>query len=446
LIERGALAHEFLSTAVAGFEPFASALQEQPLDELIQAAGTTRAELDLFVDELARADRGVLVWSMGITQHVHGAQSVEAIANLALLREWVGRPGTGLMPIRGHSGVQGGAEMGAYATALPGGVTIDSDNVARFSRLWGFDVPRSAGLTTVEYLEAAHAGRIDALYCVGGNFLETMPEPQRIARALGNIALRVHTDIVLTKQMLLEPAETVFVLPARTRYEQRDGGTETSTERRVIYSPYIAGHDVGEARSEWEMLLDLARAVKPGDYAKVHFGSGQAIRAEIARAVPSYAGIEKLARAGDQFQWGGAMLCSGRRFPTADGKAHLRVVRPPAMQRAEAARGAFVLATRRGKQFNSMVQAERDALTGAERDHVFMAPGDARELGLHAHQSIRVFNALGEFRGRVFLADVAPGTLQAHWPEVNALIAHGRVDAGGGVPDYNAEVHVEAGA
>jgi predicted molibdopterin-dependent oxidoreductase YjgC len=344
------------------------------------------------------------------------------------------------MPIRGHSGVQGGAEMGAYSTSLPGALPIDDANVEHFSRLWGFEVPRGNGLTTVEYLEAAHEGRIDGLYCIGGNFLETMPEPERIAHALGRIGLRVHTDIVLTKQMLVDPADTVYVLPSRTRYEQRDGGTETTTERRVIFSPHIPGHEVGEARSEWEMLLDLARSVEPERASKVHFESGAAIRAEIARAVPSYSGIEKLASQGDQFQWGGPHLCADRNFPTKDGKAHFQVVTPPA---ARGAQGRFVLATRRGKQFNSMVQAARDPLTGAERDHVFIAASDAARLGLLQDQPIRLRNELGEYRGRVFVADVTPGTLQGHWPEVNGLIAHGRVDAGGGVPDYNADVSVE---
>lgn len=444
LIERGALAHEFLAQAVEGFDDYARALREQPLEGLLETCGLPRAELEAFVDEIARADKGVLVWSMGVTQHVHGAETVKAIANLGLLREWIGRPGTGLMPIRGHSGVQGGAEMGAYSTALPGGLPIDDVNVRHFSKLWNFEVPREIGRTTVEYLEAAHEGLIDGLYCIGGNFLETMPEPARIAHALGRIGLRIHADIVVTKQMFVEPADVVYLLPSRTRYEQKDGGTETSTERRVIFSPYIPGHDVGEARSEWEMLLDFAKCVKPADYAKVHFESGAAIRSEIARAVPSYAGIEKLSRQGDQFQWGGPMLCTDRTFPTYDGKAHLQVVVAPPARGSSGSEPVFVLATRRGKQFNSMVQAERDPLTGADRDHVFMARVDADKLGLRAEQRIRLKNSLGEYHGRVFLADVTPGTLQGHWPEVNDLIPHGRVDAGGGVPDYNAEVTVEA--
>jgi anaerobic selenocysteine-containing dehydrogenase len=92
-----------------------------------------------------------------------------------------------------------------------------------------------------------------------------------------------------------------------------------------------------------------------------------------------------------------------------------------------------------------MVQRERDPLTGADRDHVFLSPADAEELGLAHDDPIVLRNALGTFRGRVFIADVARGTLQGHWPEINGLIAPGRVDPYGGVPDYNAEVTLERG-
>ncbi len=442
LIEQGHVKREFIDAATTGFDAFAAALAAASEEDLLAQAGVDRATFDDLVGEIARAERAVLVWSMGITQHVNGADTVRAIANLALLREAVGRPGTGLMPIRGHSGVQGGAEMGAYATAFPGGVPIDAASARRFAELWGFPVPDRPGLPTVALLEAAGRGEVDALWCSGGNFLDTMPEPAAIARSLARIKTRVHVDIVVTSQMLVDPEPgdgVVYLLPARTRYEQKDGGTETTTERRVIFSPHVPGHDVGEARSEWELLIDLARAVAPDRCAPVAFESGAAIRADIARAVPSYRGIESLAKQGDQFQWGGPRLCADRRFPTQDGKARFAIVVP---RRVESAPDRFVIATRRGKQFNSMVQANRDPLTGAERDHVFISKPDAARLGLVTDDPIVLKNERGEYRGRAFVADVAEGTLQGHWPEVNGLIASGVVDADGGVPDYNASVTV----
>ncbi len=440
LVAQNWIAREFIESATVGFAEWKSELDAQPMESLLAQCGLSIGEVEAFAAELRSADRGVFVWSMGITQHLHGGDTVRAIANLGLLREYVGRNGTGLMPIRGHSGVQGGAEMGAYSTAFPGPLAIDADNARKFTDLWGFDVPNAPGLMTVDYLEAAGRGEIDAFYCIGGNFLETMPEPARIEKALARIPLRVHSDIVLTSQMLVEPADVVYLLPAKTRYEQKGGGTETSTERRVIFSPELSGHDIGETRSEWEMLLDLARAVRPESYARVHFASGAAIRADIERANPVYAGIAALSKQGDQFQWGGRHLCADRKFPTSDGKAHFQPVMPPNVVRGK---DTFVLATRRGKQFNSMVQRERDPLTGADRDHVFMSKSDAARLGFAQDDAIVLRNSVGTFRGRVFLADSAPGTLQGHWPEVNVLIPHGRVEPGGGVPDYNADVTIE---
>jgi molybdopterin-dependent oxidoreductase alpha subunit len=448
LIERGAQSQDFIAQATTGFEALRRELERQDLEALLAIAGVTRRQAEELADELAAADRGILVWSMGITQHAHGGDTVRAIVNLGLLLEYVGRPGAGLMPIRGHSGVQGGAEMGCYATALPGGVPIDAHSAAHFSEVWGFTVPASPGLTTTEWFDSAQRGEWQGLYCIGGNFLETLPDPAGVERALARIPLRIHSDLVLTTQMLVEPQDTVYLLPARTRYEQKDGGTETSTERRVIFSPHIPGHDVGQATSEWELLAAFARAVKPQGVEALRLESGASIRRDIAAAVPAYAEIAGLSRAGDQFQWGGPRLCEGGRFPTADGKAHFQPVSPPQLaqwdgaDRVEAAT-TFRLATRRGKQFNSMIQRALDPLTGAERDHIFIAPEDAARLGVSTGDGLRLRSATGEFRGRAFVAPVAPGTLQGHWPEMNVLVAPGVIEPSGGVPDYNAEVTLE---
>lgn len=446
VVERGWHAPEFIAAATTGFEEFKARLAAASLPELAAQAGVTVADVESFAREIGEAQRAILVWSMGITHHVDGADAVKAIANLGLLREFVGRPGTGLMPIRGHSGVQGGAEMGAYSTVLPGGVAIDAANARRFSELWGFEVPSAPGLTTVEYLEAAGRGELDALYCIGGNFLETLPQPEHFAAALGRIGLRIHTDLVLTSQMLVDPADTVYVLPARTRYEQRGGGTETSTERRVIFSPELPRAGIGEARSEWELLVDFAKAVRPEQAKSIDFADGAAIRAEIERCIPAYRGIAALKQAGDQFQWGGAMLCAGRSFATSDGKAHFQAAVAHAADGRDPAQAerTFRLATRRGKQFNSMVQAEVDPLTGAARDHVFMSAADAARLKLRRDQPIVLRSAVGSFRGRVFITDVAPGTLQGHWPEVNVLLPADVLEPKSLVPDYNADVVVEA--
>jgi molybdopterin-dependent oxidoreductase alpha subunit len=440
LIERNAVDHEFIRDHGAGFEDLASFLSAQAWEDLERQSGASRESMDRFAEYAANARTGVFVWSMGVTQHNNGVENVRSIINVALTRGFIGREKCGLMPIRGHSGVQGGAEMGCYATAFPGGLPIDEGNADHFERLWGFRPPAEPGIDAVQTLDAAANGELDFLYSIGGNFLETLPQPERARAALANTPFRVHHDIFLSSQMLVVPKDTVLLLPATTRYEQPGGGTETTTERRILFSPEIAGPRIGEARSEWQVLSELAGRVDSEGAHKITFADGQAIRDEIARAVPFYSGIERLNKAGDQVQWGGARLCEGFRFGTPDGKAHFAALNPP---KHVPPNGRFRVTTRRGKQFNSMILAEKDPLTGASRDSVLMAAEDAERLGLREGSEVLLRNETGTLKGRLTIAPLRPGNLQVHWPEGNVLIPHGIRDQSG-VPDYNATVEVIA--
>ncbi|HKF57274.1 MAG TPA: molybdopterin dinucleotide binding domain-containing protein, partial [Blastocatellia bacterium] len=368
-------------------------------------------------------------------------------------------------------------------------------------------------------------------------------------QALEQIPLRVHQDIILNQQMLVEPRDLVLLLPARTRYEQPGGGTETTTERRILFSPEIPGRRIGESRAEWEIFTMLAQAVNPQAAAPVptltpagspvdstptpvsrpgpqrgllstaldhpfQFQDADAIRREIAAAVPAYEGIQNLTKTGDQIQWGGPRLCenigpagnSTQSFPTADGRARFSLIeiatddaaqgmfssnprltddhradashrtlaespidstgpspslrtpaefpidstgpspslRTPAGSPIEGTRPnvVFRLSTRRGKQFNSMIQRDRDPLTGARRDDVLMNPEDAASLGVEDGDSLLLRSDAGEFRGRCRIAPITNGNVQAHWPEANPLIKGGLCDPECGIPDYNTLVHI----
>jgi len=439
LIDEAGVDEAFVREHTAGFDELRAVLAATTLDDLAACAGTTADELRAFARMYRDARSAVLVWSMGVTQHMCGTENVQGIVDLALARGNVGRPGAGLMPIRGHSGVQGGAEMGAYATALPGGLAVTPENADALGRRYGFDIPARPGLTAAEMVEAAGRGEMDMLWSSGGNFLETLPEPDSVRMALARTPLRVHQDIVVSPQMLVEGDE-VLLLPAMTRYEQPGGGTETTTERRVVLSPEIPGPRPGEARAEWAIFADVGRRVRPEGAAVLGLGSAAEIRAEIAAVVPEYTAIASLADGGDSFQWGGRLLCEGWRFPTPDGRAHFSDAMPtsPSLPARR-----YHLSTRRGKQFNSMVWRDRDPLTGAARDALFLSADDAMAIGVSEGQALVVRAASGAtVQARAHVAPIRSGNVQMFWPEANALIAAGRRDAVSGVPDYNAVVEI----
>ena len=433
LAAEGWVDRDFVARSTAGFEEAQAHARSLPWELLEVESGTSRAEMRRFAEQLRDARNGIFVWSMGLTQHVHGVETIQALVNVGLARGWVGRAKTGLMPIRGHSGVQGGAEVGCAPT-------LEEKQRERFEEVWGFRLPESPGLTAADMVEAADRGELDVFWIAGGNFLETLPDAPAVARALGRVGTRIHQDVVLSSMMLLPAEGSVVLLPATTRYESPGGGTETSTERRIIFSPEVAGRRVGSARPEWQVFGEVAARVRPEVADKVRFASSQAIREEIARAIPLYEGIETLGKQGDQVQWGGAHLFADGRFATPDGRAHFSVVTPPS-RRAPA--GSFYVSTRRGKQFNSMVQHAVDPLTGAARDDVLISSADAAALGVRNGDALRLRSAAGTYVGRARIDRIKPGNLEVHWPEGNRLLSRDEIDLASREPDYNAVVILE---
>ncbi|WP_100404534.1 FdhF/YdeP family oxidoreductase [Bacillus solitudinis] len=441
-----AINHTFVKNHVNGYEELRATVLNQTWNEIISSSGVSKDRIRELAKLLANSKNAVFAWALGLTMHSFATDNISQVANLALLRGYLGRKHSGLMPFRGHSSVQGSGEMGADPFVLPGG-DFKGENIARIEKLWGFDIPTWQGDIVGVTLENIvlpddHDRKVKLYYLSGGNFLETMPEPEFIEKALSQLEIRVHQDIILNTSTLVDAKEAVIVLPAKTRYEQDGGGTSTSTERMVYYSPEIKGNKnkIEEARSEWKIYIDLANRIKPETAYLVDFKDGQEIRGEMALANPSYNGVQHLKKQGDVFQWGGAWLCEDGICPTSDGKGHLIAVDIPDLNKKP---GDFYLTTRRGKQFNSMIYSETDPFNHSERYDVLISEEDATELSIHESEGIVIYNQFGVFQGRAKFASIARGNLGVHFPEGNFLLPKGRYEKFAGIPDYSIAVKVE---
>jgi molybdopterin-dependent oxidoreductase alpha subunit len=318
----------FVENQTSGFSELAAALERQSWELLERRSGAAREVMQRFAETYSQARTAVFVYDIGLTERELGVDNSKAIVNLALARGMLGRQKCGIMPVRAHSGVQGGGECGAEPDRFPGGFAVNDDTARRFSNLWHHPVPSKPGLKMPEMIEAAHRGEIKFIYSIGGNLLEAIPDPNFVANALSRVPLRVHQDIVLNTSMLLDSEEAVVILPGQTRYEQRTGGTSTSTERRIRFTPEIPGHRIGETLPEWEIPVLIGRKSMPNSEKLFPFDDSRAIREEMSRVMPIYQGIEKLSKEGDQLQWGGPQLYKDG-FTTMPGNRALFTVLKP---------------------------------------------------------------------------------------------------------------------
>lgn len=168
LVELGGVDEAFVRERTVGFDQVKAQVEATDWSQIERESGTTREHLEAFAHLLMERPNAVFVWWMGLTQHVNGVETIKALVNVGLARGLPGRPNRGLVPIRGHSGVQGGAEVGC----LP---KVDQTAAARWAGVWGFPVPGTPGWTTSEMIDHASRGEVDVFWIVGGNFLETLP-------------------------------------------------------------------------------------------------------------------------------------------------------------------------------------------------------------------------------------------------------------------------------
>jgi molybdopterin-dependent oxidoreductase alpha subunit len=416
VLERGGEDRAFIDQRTDGFADFKRLLDSTSWSELEAAAGVDRETIDRFAEMYGAARHAVIGWTMGITHHVHGVENVQMIANLALLRGMIGRPNAGVMPIRGHSNVQGVGSVGVTPQ-------LKQNILARFEQRLGVQVPASPGLDTMACMEASGRGEMRTALSLGGNLFGSNPDSRFAAEAISRLDLMTYLATTLNTGHAWGTANETLVLPVLPRDEEPQPTTQES-----MFS-YVRLSDGGPARypgprSEVSVLVDIGRRVL-GDDGPVRWSdlqSHERIRGLIADLIPGFEPLAGIDRTRREFHIAGRHL-DGPQFPTPSGKARFHAVGLPALATAGGAQLRLMTVRSEG-QFNTVVYEEEDIYRGQERrDVILMSPADIERLGLSADQRVTIRSAAGELRGQLVRPyDIRPGNAAMYYPEANVLV------------------------
>jgi len=414
--ELGAVDEEFLSRHCDGWRELLANLRAVDWQEVVDKSGVRKPEIDEIARRYAKAKNVVFSWTMGITHHLHGVQNVQAIANLALLRGMVGRASAGMMPIRGHSNVQGMGSMGVTPK-------LKDAVLARLQDHFGVVLPTDVGLDTMGCMEAAMAGRVKVGFCLGGNLFGSNPDSRYAAEAIQNLDLVVYLNTTLNTGHAHGLAKETIILPVLARDEEPEPTTQESMFNYVRLSEGGPARHVGP-KSEVQVVAELARRVlgdaTPIDWrCMAHTGN---IRAAIAKIIPGWEQIGQIDDTRKEFHVAGRTFHEPR-FPTANGRAQLFCHELPELPGG--GDQLRLMTVRSEGQFNTVVYEENDLYRGQDRrDIILLHPADIQRLGLRAEERVTVRSEVGAMPGILVRSfdNVKPGNALMYYPEANVLV------------------------
>src|SRR5467141_273934 len=257
----GVLDREFIASHTTGIDELLTDLEATSWDSIEEASGLSRSDIEAAGNIYAKAERVIINYGMGITQHRHGTGNAQQIANLLLLRGNIGRKGAGISPLRGHSNVQGDRTVGI--TESPNDALLNG-----IARVFGFDPPRNKGHNAIEAVEAIRDGRSKALVCLGGNLAVAMSDPEVTFKAMRNLDLAVHIATKLNRShLLLAKQSFIFTYPAPTEIDLQAAGPQSITVEDSMSMVHASRGGLKPAsehlRSEPAIIAEIARATLP---------------------------------------------------------------------------------------------------------------------------------------------------------------------------------------
>jgi molybdopterin-dependent oxidoreductase alpha subunit len=436
------LDEKYLQAHTEGWEAVVQHARETSWETITKTCGVSQAEIEEAARIIGTSQRVVFGWAMGITQQDNGVDNVFSIANTALMTGNVGKEGAGLMPVRGHSNVQGFGSMGVT-------VKLKKEIQDALEKLLDRPLSRVKGYDTRSLIEAADAGKVDTLICLGGNLYGANPDSTQAKRALGNVETIIY---LATKPNLghfsgLAKHNTI-VIPVLNRFENPHKTTVEAGNN------FVRLNDEGETHlknadliPEVQFLTELASRIHgdfPVDWRQLQ--DTKYVRQLIAKTIPGYEKIATIDETKEEFTISGRIFTEPK-FPTESGKAKMFVAPLPKLKLplakefgvSEATKGIVValMTGRSYSQHNTVVYKINDKYRGMpHRNCILMNRADAESAGLHEHQRVTVQGNAGKMENvEVIYGAVRAGAALMFYPEVN-VIFNPEIERRSGTPAY----------
>ncbi|MHA2504242.1 MAG: FdhF/YdeP family oxidoreductase, partial [Candidatus Kariarchaeaceae archaeon] len=414
LVEKGDYNEDYVTAYCDGWEELKTDLENSDFEELLLFSGVSRKDFDELYAKLVSANNVIFSWAMGLTHQQHGTETIRMLANIQLLLGNIGKKGAGLLPLRGHSNVQGVGSVGVVPKLSP----VIVEGLATHLNI---TVPDTPGLDTFACMMAADRGDIDFAIQLGGNLLGSNPDTAFASRALSKIPWTVQISTTLNKGHLTGRGKNTLVLPVRVRDEEKQ---ETSQESMFNYVRMsVGGFDAPHPLlpSEVELFTHVAQRLYGNEPVPwKDFEDHNVIRDFISRTIPYLSPLKDLTPKSGEFTIPGRIKHTPE-FDTDTGKGKLFVGSPPDGRPEE---GTYNLMTFRSEgQFNTIVYEEEDAYRGTtHRDVLFVSERDLNKLNLNDGDWVTVKSQVGQIRLQMVEAPIRPGNLAMYFPEGNVLV------------------------
>ena len=420
VLELGTEDKVFIKKYTDNFSDFKKDIDGTAWNDIENISGISKARIYELAELYSQSSNAVFAWGMGITHHQFGSANVEYIANLALLRGMLGKPHAGLLPLRGHSNVQGIGTIGVKPI-------LSADVFQRIEKTLDIKLPTREGLNTLASLEAAYAGEMDNACIVGGNLYSATPDSKWAEAALDNVFFKLYLTTTLNQGHLYGIDNEALVLPVCARDEESQSTTQESMFNFVRLSDGGLNR-IDNARSEVSILSALGTGLIDKElptekrFSFEAFGSHEKIRDAIAKTVPGMEDLKDIGVAKKEFYVRNRLLHTPQ-FHTKNNRARFRIHAIP--QPKDDSNGyPFLLASVRSEgQFNSIIYQEKDTYRyNAGRDAVLMSRQDMIEIDIKDGDKITVTSSSGKLENmRAQAFDIPPGNILAYYPEANVL-------------------------